>query len=73
MGAILGIGERNIAVDYGQLDIQYDANAIQLVTTHEEAEAGRRQPQTLLPVHLRLVLVERNEARGSLGGTRMGS
>ncbi|NDW02731.1 PRC-barrel domain-containing protein [Salipiger sp. PrR002] len=40
VGGFLGIGEKDIAVDYSQLDIQYDGNAIQLAMTREEADAA---------------------------------
>ncbi|SDI82976.1 PRC-barrel domain-containing protein [Alloyangia pacifica] len=40
VGGFLGIGEKDIAVDYSLLDIQYDGNAIQLAMTREEADAA---------------------------------
>ncbi|MEB3420435.1 PRC-barrel domain-containing protein [Salipiger marinus] len=38
VGGFLGIGEKDIAVDYSQLDIQYDGDAIELAMTREQAE-----------------------------------
>ncbi|MCA0939913.1 PRC-barrel domain-containing protein [Salipiger pacificus] len=40
VGGFLGIGQKDIAVDYSQLDIQYDGDAIQLAMTREEADAA---------------------------------
>ncbi|SDF87992.1 PRC-barrel domain-containing protein [Alloyangia pacifica] len=40
VGGFLGMGEKDIAVDYDELDIQYDGNAIQLEMTRDEADAA---------------------------------
>ncbi|SDW38485.1 PRC-barrel domain-containing protein [Celeribacter indicus] len=40
VGGFLGIGQKDIAVDYSELDIQYDGDAIELAMTREEAEAA---------------------------------
>lgn len=40
VGGFLGIGAKEIAVDWSELEINYDANDIQLGITREEAEAA---------------------------------
>lgn len=61
VGGFLGIGSKDIAVDYSKLDIQYDGDQIVLAMTREQAEAAEeykyRDPETPPP------------ATGDMGGT----
>lgn len=41
VGGFLGIGSKDIAVDYSQLDIQYDGDEIVLDMTREQADAAQ--------------------------------
>lgn len=77
VGGFLGMGEKDIAVDYSELDIQYDGDAIQLAMTREEADAAPeyqyREKQTPPPQTGDAMGATGTEMNNGTEGTGMGT
>ncbi|MBE9635767.1 PRC-barrel domain-containing protein [Salipiger mangrovisoli] len=77
VGGFLGMGEKDIAVDYSELDIQYDGDAIQLAMTREEADAAPeyqyRDKQTPPPATGDAMGATGTEMNNGTEGTGMGT
>ena len=77
VGGFLGMGEKDIAVDYSELDIQYDGDAIQLAMTREEADAAPeyqyRDKQTPPPASGDAMGATGTEMNNGTEGTGMGT